>query len=347
MKAIYKAYPEPGGLEIREVDIPKLKPTDVLIKIKALAICGTDLHIYNWDSWSQNRLKLPRIIGHEFCGEVVEVGPDVVDFVPGDYVSGEGHLFCGYCKMCRTGQAHVCEHWVGLGYDVDGCFAEYLVLPQRNVWRNAPSLPPEVTAIQDPLGNAVHAVFTAECTTKNVAIFGAGPVGVLAVAVAKAAGAERVISIEKSNGYRMELARKAGADHVFNIDEIDDIPEAIRLVTRRKGVDVAIELAGANRAIQDAMKSTRSNGDVVLLGIPPGKVPIDIAEDVVFKSLRLHGVVGRRIYDTWYRMAALLVSGKLDVKPFITHTFAFEEYEEAFKLMQSGMCGKVILRMEE
>ncbi|MBU1240876.1 zinc-binding dehydrogenase, partial [Myxococcota bacterium] len=243
----------------------------------------------------------------------------------------------------RTGQGHVCENWVGLGYDVDGCFAEYMVLPDRNVWKNHPSLSPEVCAIQDPLGNAVHSVFATDCVGKTVAVFGMGPVGLLSVAVLKAIGAREIIAVEKGNQYRMDLARKVGATVVINADEVDDIPAAIRTIVGGKGVDVSMEMAGAQRSIIDAIECVRPNGHAVLLGIPNGSVPFKVTEDVIFKSLHIHGITGRAIWGTWYRMAALLESGHLDLTPIITHSFPFTEYQKGFDIMAKGTCGKVIL----
>lgn len=343
MKAIVKAKPEPGGLEFRDVPMPKPGPTDALIKNKVVAICGTDLHIYNWDAWSQNRVKLPCILGHEFAGEIVEVGSAVKKFKVGDYVSGEGHLVCGFCEMCRTGQGHICEDWLGLGYDTDGAFAEYLVLPETNLWLNRPELKPEVAACQDPLGNAVHSVFAADCVGKKVVVFGCGPVGVLAVAVLRAVGAAQIIALGRRNEYRLELARQAGATHVLKTADIDDVPAAIREITGGKGPDVTIEIAGSKAAIQDAVRAVRPGGDVVLLGIPNERIDFNVAEEIVFRAIHIHGITGRRIYDTWYRMAGLLQSGRLNVEDIITHRFPFADYEKGFQLMKEGNCGKVVL----
>jgi len=343
VKAIVKVRPEPGGLELRDLPIPKPGPNEALIKVKVTAICGTDLHIYKWDAWSQHRLKLPRILGHEFAGEIVEVGNAVRKFKVGDYVSGEGHLVCGFCEMCRTGQGHVCEDWRGLGYDCDGSFAEYLVLPEANLWRYHPDVKPEIAAIHDPLGNAVHAVFAADCVAKKVVVFGCGPVGVLAVAVLKAIGAAQIIALERGNQYRMNLARKAGATHVLNDIDLDDVPAAIRRITGGKGADVAIEIAGSPAAVQDAVRCIHPGGHTVLMGIPNQRIDFDVAEDIVFKAITIHGITGRRIYDTWYRIAGLLQSGNLQVEELITHRFPFAEYEQGFQLMRQGDCGKVIL----
>jgi len=310
-----------------------------------VAICGTDLHIYNWDAWSQNRVKLPTILGHEFAGEIVEAGSAMKHFKVGDYVSGEGHIACGFCQMCRTGQGHICEDWKGLGYDTDGAFCEYLVLPETNLVLNRPEVSPEVASIQDPLGNAVHTVFAADCVGKKVAVFGCGPVGVLAIAVLKSIGAAQVIALGRTNEYRLDLAKQAGATHVLKTSEIDDVPKALQEITGGKGPDVTIEIAGTKDAIQDAVRAVRPGGDVVLLGIPSEPVDFNVAEEIVFKAIHIHGITGRRMYDTWYRMAGLLQSGSLDVESIITHRLGFDDFEEGFQLMKQGNCGKVVLSM--
>lgn len=342
MKAIIKARPEPGGLEFRSLPVPEPGPHDALIRMRTVAICGTDLHIYNWNAWSQSRVQVPRIIGHEFAGEVVAVGPAVTHVKIGDYVSGEGHLYCGFCLQCRRGNAHVCESWKGLGYDVDGCFSEYLSYPEQNLWHNDPGLPADQAACQDPLGNAVHTVFSADCTGADVAVFGLGPVGLMAIAVLKAIGARQVFAVDLDNEYRMDIARKVGADHVIAAAEEDPVA-AIRKYTAGKGVDVSMEIAGTAPAIHAALKSVRAAGQVILLGIPGNAVPVDIAEDIVFSAVSVRGVTGRRIWDTWYRMAGLFKSRGFDIAPIITHRLSFDAYEEGFQLMNGGQCGKVIL----
>jgi len=343
VKAIVKEKPEVGGLELWDLPIPKPGPNEALIKMKVLAICGTDLHIYNWDPWSQHRVRPPRIIGHEFAGEIVEVGEEVRKFKVGDYVTGEGHLSCGFCRMCRTGQAHICEDWRGLGYDCDGAFAEYLALPETNLWRNHPDLAPEVAAIQDPLGNAVHSVFAADCVGRRVVVFGCGPVGLLAVAVLKAIGAARIIALDRAHPFRLDLARQVGADEVLDTAQIDDVPAVLREIAGGRGPDVTIEIAGTKSAVQAAVSAVRPGGDVVLLGIPNVRVDFDVAEEIVFKAINIHGITGRRVYKTWYRMAGLLQSGNLKVEPIITHRLPFDEFQKGFDIMREGRCGKVVL----
>jgi threonine 3-dehydrogenase len=344
MKAIVKARPERGGLEFRDLPIPEPGMGEVLVKMRSVAICGTDLHIYNWDAWSQKRVKTPRTLGHEFAGTVVKCGPAVTFVKEGDYVSGEGHIVCGFCLQCRTGEGHVCQDWKGLGYDIDGCFAEYLVYPERNLWKNDPALPPDQAACQDPLGNATHTAFAADCVSKRVAVFGLGPVGLFTVAVLKAIGAAEIVAVDWNNRYRMDIARRLGAHHVVAAAEQSSV-EAIRQLTGGHGVDVCLEISGAESAIRDALHSVRLGGTMVMIGTPNTPVSFDLASDVIFRSLTIKGVTGRRIWDTWYRMAGLFKSGQLDIAPIITHHLPFDQYERGFELMATGQCGKVVLEL--
>jgi threonine 3-dehydrogenase len=342
MKAIVKASPEPGGLEFQDVPIPQPGPGEVLLRNRAVAICGTDLHIYNWDAWSQSRVKIPIIIGHEFAADVVGVGEGVKNVKVGEYVSGEGHLICGFCDNCRTGKGHVCYNWKGLGYDVDGVFREYFLMAEWNIWKNDPDTRPSLAAIQDPLGNAIHTVFRVDCVGKTAAVYGLGPVGLLSVATLRAIGAAEIFALGRSNAYRLDLARKLGAHHVLKTKDIDPV-NYIKEHTGGSGVDVAMEIAGTPEAIQAAIRSVKMGGDVVVLGIPNREVPIDFAADIVFRSVSIHGITGRRIWDSWFKMKGLLKSGRLDIEPVITHQFPFDEYEKAFELMKTGNCGKVVL----
>ncbi len=341
-KAIVKAKAERGGLEFREVPVAEPAPGEVLLKNRAVAICGTDLHIYNWDAWSQSRVNVPTIIGHEFAAEVAAVGEDVHSVQVGDYVSGEGHLVCGLCDNCRTGNGHVCYNWKGLGYDVDGVFREYFTFPEMNLWKNDESTPAAFAAIQDPLGNAVHTVFRTDCVAKKVAVFGLGPVGLLAVAVLRAIGAAEIFAFDWDNPYRQRLGKEVGAHHAV-LSKHTDPREYIMEHTDGHGVDVVLEIAGTPAAIQTALKVVKTGGNVVLLGIPNAEVSMNIAQDVVFNAISIHGVCGRRIWDSWFKMRGLLRSGQLNVAPIVTHEFAFEDYEKGFELMQSGECGKVVL----
>lgn len=344
MKAIVKTRPEENGLEFRDMEIPEPGFGEVLLKNRVVSICGTDLHIYNWDAWSQSRVPLPTIIGHEFAADVVKLGPGVKNVAVGDYVSGEGHLICGTCDNCRTGNGHVCYDWKGLGYDIDGAFREYFTMPAMNIWKNHPDTPAAFAAIQDPLGNAVHTVFQADCVAKRVAVFGMGPVGLLAVAVLKAIGAAEIFAFERGNQYRIRMARELGAHHVVDILDHDPV-DYVLARTGGHGVDVALEIAGTAPAIQSAVKSVKMGGDVVLLGIPNQDVSLNIASDIVFKSRKLHGVVGRHVWDSWFTMRGLLASGNLNIAPIVTHEFPFDEYEKGFRLMQTGECGKVVLNL--
>lgn len=341
-KCIVKSRPEVGGLSFEDREIPKPGIGEILIRNRATAICGTDSHIYNWDAWSQRRVQLPRIIGHEFAGDVVEVGPGVRHIKVGDFVTGEGHITCGFCRNCRMGQGHVCESWKGIGYDIDGCFREYLCHPEANTVINDKNLDPRVAAIQDPLGNAIHVVFAADCVANRVAVFGLGPVGMLAVAVLKAISAAEIFAVGRKNPYRLDMARRLGAHHVIASNDVD-VVQYIKDHTDGKGVDVVLEISGNPKAVQDGLKSLRMGGDLVLIGTSNESSTIDLAGDVVFRSTRIHGITGRKLWDTWYKMKGLLASGNLDVEPIITHTLPFAEYEKGFALMNSGNCGKVVL----
>lgn len=344
MRAIVKAEPGPGAI-IRDVPEPQITKNDqILVKVLATSICGTDYHIYSWDAWSSNRVKPPRIMGHEFAGEVVEVGSDVTGFRVGDYVSGESHWVCNHCLQCRSGQKHVCANTRILGVDVDGCFASHVVIPEGSAWKNDRSVPPHIACIQDPLGNAVHATLAGDIVGKSVAVLGCGPIGIFAVAVAKAAGASAVYATD-TRAYRLDLAGKLGADGTVDVTKQD--PEAyFRQVTHGEGVDVVLEMSGAPIAIQQAMRIARTGGRVSLMGIPAGKVELAVAEDMIFRGLDIKCIVGRRLYETWDTMSALLKTGKLHVEPAITHQLSFDDYDHGMQLMRDGLCGKVVFHME-
>lgn len=342
MKCIVKTRPEKGGISFQEREIPKPGFGEVLIRNRAVAICGTDLHIYNWDAWSQGRVKLPCILGHEFAGEVVEIGTGVTHVKVGDFVTGEGHLTCGFCRNCRMGDGHVCEAWKGIGYDTDGAFREYMVHPERLIMINDPELEPAMAAIQDPLGNAIHTVFAADCVANRVAVYGLGPVGLLAVAVLRAIGAAQIFAVGRRNPYRIDLARELGAHHAIGSADVDPV-DYIKEHTDGKGVDVVLEISGNPKAVQDGLHSLRMGGHLVMIGTSNEKSTIDLAKDVVFRSIHMHGVTGRKLWDTWYKMKGLFASGQLNVAPVITHRFPFAEYEKGFELMNTGNCGKVIL----
>jgi threonine 3-dehydrogenase len=283
-------------------------------------------------------------MGHEWAGEVVAVGDECISLRIGDFVSGESHRVCGHCLQCRTGQGHVCQNTRIFGVDIDGCFAEYFAVPESSVLKNDRRVSPEIACVQDPLGNAVHAVLSGDVIGKSVAVLGCGPIGLFAIAVCRAVGAGPLWATDTSD-YRLGLARTLGADHVLQVPR-DDVDAAVAQGTEAgHGVDVVLEMSGAPSAVQQAMRVARPGGRVSLMGIPSRPVTLDIAEDVIFKGLTVQGVVGRRLYETWYTMKALLASGKLDVTPILTHRLPFARYAEAMELMRSGQCGKVVLTL--
>lgn len=340
MKALRKMRAGPG-LEMQEVPIPSIKANEVLIQVHKRAICGTDLHIYKWDEWSQNRLKPPVTTGHEFCGAIMETGADVRHYRVGDLVTAEMHLVCSQCFQCRTGNAHLCENVVILGVDGDGCFAGYLAVPESNLWRVPAGIDPEWAAIYDPFGNAVHTVMAGPTVGKSFLILGGGPIGIAAVPVCKAAGASLVL-VSEVMPFRRELALKMGADRV--IDPVNENPaEIVKAMTAGQGVDVVLEMSGHPAAVAEGFRSIRKNGRYSLLGIPAKPLTLDLAKDIIFQGLTVQGINGRRMFETWYQMDALLVSGKVDLKPLITHRFKMEDFKEAFEVGLSGNAGKIIL----
>ncbi len=340
MKALRKMKPGPG-LEMRDVPIPTIKSSEVLIRVSKRAICGTDLHIYKWDEWSQNRLKPPVTTGHEFYGEIVEAGADVRHYQVGDIVTAEMHVVCNQCFQCRTGNAHLCEHVVILGVDGDGCFADFIAVPESNLWRVPAGIDPEFAAIYDPFGNAVHTVMAGVTVGKSFLILGGGPIGIAAIPVCKAAGASLVL-VSEVMPFRQELARKMGADRV--IDPVkENVEEVVRGLTGGQGVDVVLEMSGHPAAIAQGFRSIRKNGRYSLLGIPAKPLSLDLAKDIIFPGVTVQGINGRRMFETWYQMDALLVSGKVDLKPLITHRFPMERFQEAFEIGLSGNAGKIIL----
>ncbi|MGM0384134.1 MAG: L-threonine 3-dehydrogenase [Thermodesulfobacteriota bacterium] len=340
MKAIVKVKPGKGA-EMRSIPIPKIGPKDVLVQVKMVSICGTDLHIYAWDQWASSRIKLPRVFGHELSGEVIAVGDDVASVQVGAFVSAETHIPCGHCIQCRTGNAHVCKNVKILGVDVDGCFAEYVAIPEGNVWKNDKSLPLELTSLQEPLGNATYTVLTDEIVGKTVLASGCGPIGVMAIGVARACGASTIIGVDIID-YRLNLAKKMGADFVLN-DKKEDIVEKTMSITDGEGVDVLLEMSGVPSTIRKGFKVLRNAGRASLLGIPVLPMEIDLSSDIIFKGVKVYGITGRRIFDTWYQLSRLLKSHRLDISPVITHRLRFEEFEKGFDLMMSGNCGKIIL----
>ena len=343
MLAVFKTSPELGGTEFKEIPVPTPGPDDVLIKVKMCAICGTDVHIYNWDSWAQSRIKTPLLYGHEFAGEVVEVGGNVTHVKVGDYVSAEGHIFCSHCYNCNMGMRHICSNLNILGVDTTGIFAEYAKIPAQNVWKNDPGLPLEYASVQDPLGNSVHTVFAADIPGKNVVVLGCGPTGLFATAICKKIGAAQVFATEAKYPYRADIARNIGADHVFSAE--DDVHSAVMDATDGVGADVVLEFTGSPVAVNQGLNLLRTGGTMVLLGVFSKEFCTDLTDNVVFKYITIKGITGRLIWDTWYRMRGLFKAG-LNIGPIITHKFKFEEFFEAMDIMRSGKSGKIVLEMK-
>lgn len=343
MRALIKPARGPG-LEIRTAPIPRPGPTDVLLKVHAGGICGTDLHIEEWDAWAASRIRPPRIIGHEFCGTVVETGPDVHGVAVGDFVAGESHVACGHCHLCRRGEAHICAALQIIGVDRDGAFADYVVLPAHNTWRMHPDIPREVAAIMDPFGNAIHTALATDLAGRSVIVMGCGPIGLCAILIARRAGALRIAAVDV-NEVRLRLAGTAGADLVLDA-RTEDVPRAVRSFTNGEGADVLLELSGSPQGLHAGLTALRNGGFAALLGLPHRPVEVDLANDVIFKGLRLQGIFGRRLWETWYQAMAFLAAG-LDIRPVITHRLPMARFREAFDLMRSGACGKVILTVED
>ena len=340
MKAALKAEAAPGA-KVALVNIPQIGSRDVLIQVKAASICGTDMHIYEWDAWAQSRMSVPRIFGHEFAGEVVEVGSEVATLVPGDFVAAETHITCGHCYQCRTGQANVCRNVQILGVDRDGAFAEYISIPESVAWKTGKEIDHSVASIQEPFGNAVHATYADEITNKTVAVFGCGPIGLWAVGLCRISGASDIFAIEP-NHKRLAIATTMGAKHVSNPLEVDPVQQILE-ATDGLGVDVVLEMSGNATAIRQSFKALRNGGRVSLLGIPSRNVDLDLANDIIFKGATVYGISGRRIFDTWYRTRRILEAGQLDLKQVITHTLPFDQMHEAMEIMKSGDCGKIVM----
>ncbi|MFL5681279.1 MAG: L-threonine 3-dehydrogenase [Chloroflexota bacterium] len=338
MLALVKTAPGPG-LELREVPRPPIGLHDVLIRVHKTGICGTDLHIESWDPWAAKTIHPPLVVGHEFVGEIVDVGTEVTDFHPGDLVSGEGHVVCGKCRHCLAGRRNLCAHSIGLGVGRDGAFAEYVALPMTNVWHHWPGIDEEVAAIFDPFGNAVHTALAFPILGEDVLVSGAGPIGLMATAVARHAGA-RFVVVSEPNAFRRDLAARMGATIVVDPAErsLADVQAELGMV---EGFDVALEMSGNAAALRGAIASMAHGGGVAILGIPTGEIPIDVNE-IVFKMLTLRGIYGREMYETWYKMTVMLQSG-LDIRPAITHRFGFRDHVAAFAAARSGDSGKVIM----
>jgi len=340
MMAVVKAEAAPGA-EIREVKVPGFGRTDVLVKVKVASICGTDLHIYEWDRWAQGRIHPPLIPGHEFCGEVVAFGNEVTSVREGDFVSAEMHVACGKCLQCRTGEAHICQKVKIIGVDSDGAFAEYVVIPESNIWKLDPALPQEYASILDPLGNAVHTVLAGEIAAKTVAITGCGPIGLFSIAVAHAVGATTVFAIEV-NEHRRKIAMEMKADFVIDPSK-EDARAAIMEQTGGLGVDVVLEMAGHPSAIRTAFDIVRRGGRISLLGLTSKPISLNFSEDIIFKGITIQGISGRRMYQTWYQMTALLKSGKLNLHPVITDRIAMKDFSKAMERLKTGAASKILV----
>jgi threonine 3-dehydrogenase len=338
MKALLKRYEKPG-LWLEDVPEPSIGINDVLIRVQLTGICGTDLHIYQWDDWAQRTIPAPMVIGHEFVGEIIEVGSNVSDFRPGELVSGEGHVVCGRCRNCLAGRRHLCAHTQGVGVNRAGAFAEYIALPMSNIWRHSASVCRDIAAIFDPFGNATHTALSFPVLGEDVLITGAGPIGIMAAAVARHAGARHVV-ISDVNPYRLELARKVGVTLALNPAETS-IAEAQKKLGMQEGFDVGLEMSGNAAAFRDMLANMSHGAKIAMLGIPAAEMAIDWTT-VIFNMITIKGIYGREMYETWYKMTVMLESG-LDISPVITHHFRYADFEEGFAVMQSGKSGKVIL----
>ncbi len=342
MKALVKAHSAPG-LSIEDIPEPSIGTNDVLIRVGRTGICGTDVHIYDWDDWARQTISVPMVVGHEFAGEIVSVGSNVIDFHAGELVSGEGHVVCGRCRNCMAGRRHLCAHTSGVGVNRPGCFAEYIALPVTNIWRHDAHIDRDVAAIFDPFGNAVHTALAFDVLGEDVLITGAGPIGIMAAAVVRHAGARYVV-ITDVNDYRLDLARKVGVDLALNVTRTS-IADAQKTLGMQEGFDVGLEMSGNGIAFRDMIHNLCHGGKIAMLGIPAGEIAINWRE-VVFNMLTIKGIYGREMYETWYKMTAMLQSG-LDIMPVITHRFNWLDFQEGFRVMRTGQSGKVILNWEE
>jgi threonine 3-dehydrogenase len=340
MMAVVKGDAAPGA-EIREVKIPRFGPNDVLVKVKVASICGTDLHIYEWDRWAQSRIRPPLIPGHEFCGEVVAYGDEVTNVKAGDFVSAEMHVACGKCLQCRTGEAHICQNVRIIGVDADGAFAEYVVIPESNIWKLDPAIPQEYASILDPLGNAVHTVLAGEIAGRTVAITGCGPIGLFSIAVARAVGAAQVFAIEV-NQHRRQIAEKMNAD--LTIDpSTEDARSLVFERTGGLGADVVLEMAGHPTAIRTAFEIVRRGGRISLLGLTAKPISLNFSEDIIFKGITVQGINGRRMYQTWYQMTGLLKAGKLELHPVITDRISMKDFSRGMERLKTGEASKILV----
>jgi threonine 3-dehydrogenase len=338
MRALVKRNAEPG-IWMERVGLPKAGMNEVLIQVEKTAICGTDLHIYKWDDWSQRTIKPGLVIGHEFVGRIVELGMGVDNYQVGDRVSAEGHLTCGQCRNCRAGRRHLCTHTKGIGVNRDGAFAEYISVPAQNLWLIPPQIPSEIAAFFDPYGNAAHCALSFDVVGEDVLITGAGPIGIIAAGICRYLGARHVV-VTDVNDYRLTLAQRMGATHIVNVQR-ETLAEAMKAQDIREGFDIGLEMSGNPKAFADMLKHMYHGGRVALLGIMPNNTGIDW-DQVIFKGLHLKGIYGREMFETWYKMTQMVLGG-LDLRPVLTHQLGIEEFQKGFDLMASGQCGKVVL----
>jgi threonine 3-dehydrogenase len=337
MKALVKRKAEPG-IWMESVPIPTISTNEVLIKIEMTAICGTDLHIYNWDDWAQRTIKPPLVIGHEFVGRIIEIGAGVDNYQIGDRVSAEGHITCGQCRNCRAGVRHLCTHTQGIGVNRNGAFAEYIVVPAQNLWLIPDAIPSEIAAFFDPFGNATHCALSFPVVGEDVLITGAGPIGIIAAAICRHIGARHVV-VTDVNDYRLQLAGKMGATHLVNVQR-EDLDTAMQEQNIREGFDIGMEMSGNPQAFNDMLRHMYHGGKIALLGILPSNTQINW-DDVIFKGLTVKGIYGREMFETWYKMTQLLLGG-LDLSAVLTHRINIDDYEQGFQVMREGACGKVV-----
>ena len=342
MKALVKKYAKPG-IWMDEVPVPEVGVNDVLIKIHKTSICGTDIHIYNWDEWAQKTIPVPMVIGHEYVGEIVAIGSNVQDVKIGELVSGEGHIVCGHCRNCRAGRRHLCPNTKGVGVNRPGAFAEYLSIPVTNVWHCDPRIPEDIFSIFDPFGNATHTALSFDLLGEDVLITGAGPIGIMAAAIAKHAAARNVV-ITDMNPYRLDLAKKVGVTRAVDVSK-EKLPDIVKELGMREGFDVGLEMSGSSRALNDMIDVMFHGGKIALLGLLPNNTGVSW-EKVIFNGLNIKGIYGREMFETWYKMQAMVQSG-LDINPVITHHFSYKDFEQGFEIMKSGNSGKIILNWLE
>jgi len=338
MKALVKSRAE-KGIWMEHIPEPTIGPNDVLIRMRKTAICGTDMHIWHWDEWAQRTIPVPMAVGHEYCGEIVEIGSEVAGLKVGDRVSGEGHITCGYCRNCRAGRRHLCRNTIGVGVNRAGCFAEYMALPAANVFKLSPAISDEIASILDPFGNATHTALSFSVVGEDVLITGAGPIGVMAVAVARHAGARHIV-VTDVNPYRLDLARRMGATVAVDVRH-ESLDDTMRSLGMEEGFDVGMEMSGVPSAFRDMLRTMHHGGSIAMLGIMPKDTGI-AWDEIIFKGLVVKGIYGREMFETWYKMSSMLQSG-LDISPIITHRLGIDDYREGFETMASGASGKIVL----